>query len=203
MDAPRKRKVGMDGLAADQGTFLREGGFTYIGLLILIAAMGVFLAAVGEVWYMSMKREREQELLFIGHQFRNALTMYYNSAGPGARYPATLEDLLKDPRYPNTRRYLRKIFSDPMTNSTDWGLVKGANGEIVGIYSQSTGEPAKTGNFTIADQAFEGKKKYSEWVFMVAASSVIAPTMAREQGAVMPVQPLMNPNDIRWKHMSQ
>ncbi len=190
----------MNAGAASLRGLRRERGFTYIALLILVAVMGVALATVAEVWALAMKREREQELLFIGHQFRNALAMYYNAAGPGARYPMSLEDLLKDPRYPNTRRYLRKVYSDPMTNKGEWGIVKGPNGEIVGVYSQSNDEPAKTANFSVADQTFEGKKKYSEWVFALAASSVLAPSGA--QGPTnLPAQPLMNANDARWRHM--
>lgn len=146
-----------------------ERGFTYIALLILIAILGVALAADGEVWSEAAKREKEQELLFIGQQFRDAITSYYNHTPAQApRYPAMLEDLLKDPRYPATRRYLRKIYYDPFTNSTEWGLVKGAKGEIMGVYSTSEDEPLKQGNFSYADRDFEGKTKYSEWVFMVA-----------------------------------
>lgn len=65
-----------------------EHGFTYIALLIFIAIMGVGLAATGEVWYMTMKREKEQELLFAGDQFRNALTRYYyRTPGQGGTLP--------------------------------------------------------------------------------------------------------------------
>lgn len=146
-----------------------ERGFTYIALLIIIAILGTALAADGEVWYAAAKREREQELLFIGHQFRDAIVRYYNHTPvQSARYPMTLEDLLKDPRYPATMRYLRKIYHDPITNSTEWGLVKGAQGEIMGVYSTSEEEPLKQSNFSYADRSFEGKTKYSEWVFMIA-----------------------------------
>ncbi len=152
-----------------------EGGFTYISLLVLIAIMGISLSAAGEVWHMTMKREREQELLFVGGQFRAALTMYYNAPVQGGRYPTSLEDLLKDPRYPVTRRYLRKIFADPITNGTDWGLVKGASGEIVGVYSKSDEEPAKKHNFSVMDKVFEDKKKYSDWVFMMPITTGLTP----------------------------
>jgi len=35
-----------------------------------------------------------------------------------------LEELLEDPRFPNTVRHLRKPFADPMTGQAEWGLAK-------------------------------------------------------------------------------
>ena len=148
----------------------REQGFTYIGLMILVAIMGVTLATTGQVWSTAVRQEKEQELIFIGDQFRNAITMYYrNSPGQTVRYPMSLEDLLRDPRYPDTRRYLRKIHLDPISNRMEWGLVKGAHGEIYGVHSLSEQEPLKKSNFSLADHDFEGKMQYSEWAFRIAA----------------------------------
>ena len=144
----------------------RERGFTYIALLIGVAIMGVVLAAAGQLWETAQKREKERELLFIGGEFRRAIAQYSDrSPNPVLRYPLRLEDLLKDPRYPMPQRYLRKIYADPMTGTTQWGLVKGASGEIYGVYSLSDDMPLKTANFDPVDNQFEGRKKYSEWVF--------------------------------------
>lgn len=162
-----------------------ERGFTYIALLIFIAIMGVGLAATGEVWHMAMKREKEQELLFAGDQIRNAIIMYYNNApGPGARYPMSLDDLLKDPRYPETKRYLRKIYPDPVTNGSKWEYINGPNGEILGVHSTSEEEPAKKSNFSVADMEFEGKMKYSDWIFMIPGKyfPVATPRLYGKQG---------------------
>ncbi len=153
----------------------KERGFTYVALLILIAIMSVGLAAVADVWHMTLKREKEEELLFVGHQIRNAIIMYYNHTPNGVgRFPANLDDLLLDPRNPSIQRYLRKIYRDPITNSTEWDLVKGPNGEILGVYSRSEDEPVKKSNFSLIDQGFEGKMKYSEWVFMIPGGRVPA-----------------------------
>lgn len=166
----------------------RERGFTYITLLILVAVMGVVLATTGQVWSTAIKREKEQELIFVGDQFRNAIAMYYrNSLGQSARYPMSLEDLLKDPRYPDTRRYLRKIHPDPISNSTEWGLIKGPKGEILGVHSLSQEEPLKKSNFSIADQSFEGKTQYSDWIFMIV-------TQAKGGQAPAPQVPAQKPS---------
>jgi type II secretory pathway pseudopilin PulG len=54
----------------------RQAGFTYIGMLIAVAVMGVWLAATSNVLHQSLRRDKESELLFIGHQFRAALDRY-------------------------------------------------------------------------------------------------------------------------------
>lgn len=144
-------------------------GFTYIGLLIFVAILSVSLLGVAESWQLSVRREKEKELLFIGEQFRRALDRYSNHALPGtSRYPRTLEDLLKDPRYPQTRRYLRRIYVDPMTGNSEWGLFRGPGGDIWGVYSLSETEPLKQHHFSKDNAAFEDKKKYSDWKFMTS-----------------------------------
>jgi type II secretory pathway pseudopilin PulG len=145
-------------------------GFTYIGLLLLVAMMGIALTVVSQVWQTMQKREKEDELLFIGDQMRRALALYAASAAGGQRYPQSLEELLKDPRYPAIRRYLRKIDPDPITGRADWGLVKGPGDAIMGVYSLSEDEPLKKDEFRFADRDFEGKTKYSEWVFIPRSS---------------------------------
>jgi type II secretory pathway pseudopilin PulG len=151
------------------GASQRERGFTYIGVLVLVALVGIGLAAAGQVWHTAAKREKERELLFIGQEFRLALYRYAkHTPGKEKRAPMSLEELLQDPRYPGIQRYLRKIYVDPMTGGTDWGLIKGAAGEIHGVHSLSTDEPLKKANFALADRRFEGAKKYSDWVFMQA-----------------------------------
>lgn len=145
----------------------RAAGFAYIALLIGIAVIGVGLAATGVQWVTAQKREKERQLLFVGGEFRRAIAQYAEkSSNPVTRYPLSLDDLLKDPRYPMTQRYLRKIYVDPMTGSRDWGLLKGPSGEIYGVFSQSEEVPLKVAGFAPADAQFEGRGKYSEWIFM-------------------------------------
>lgn len=148
---------------------VRQSGFGYIGVLILVAMMSVAMAAAGEIWYTAQKREKEQELLFVGAQFRRAIELFHaNTPGKARRHPLQLEELLLDPRHPGIRRYLRKIYPDPMTGKPEWGLVTGPNGEIVGVYSLSEEEPLKKARFRVTERDFEGKTKYSDWVFMAA-----------------------------------
>ena len=141
---------------------MRERGFTYLGVMFVVALMGVLLAAAGEVWHTQAMREREAELLFVGDQYRRAITRYHAAGG---RYPRELAELLKDPRWPDTRRYLRKLYADPVTGKNEWGLVKSADGGIAGVHSLSEATPFKTAGFKQEYAGFQGKRKYADWQF--------------------------------------
>lgn len=145
----------------------RQDGFTYLAALFLVALMGAMLAATGMLWSQAQQRDKERELLLIGGQFREAIGQYYEHS-PGAlkKYPDRLESLLQDERQLATRRYLRKLFVDPMTRTNKWGLVPAPGGGIMGVYSLSEEKPLKTGNFKEKNLDFIGKTKYSEWHFI-------------------------------------
>jgi type II secretory pathway pseudopilin PulG len=141
-----------------------QAGFTYLTILFAIAFMGIGLALTGEVWRTVMLRDREAQLLYAGNQYRRAIERYYLN-GP-RQYPRTVEDLLKDPRKPNTERYLRKLYFDPVTGSAEWGLVKAPDGGVMGVYSLSELKPMKTGGFTFYNREFEGAGRYADWKFV-------------------------------------
>jgi type II secretory pathway pseudopilin PulG len=155
----------------------RCGGFTYIILLLLVAMMSLALTQAVPMWQTVQQRDKEEELLFVGAQFRRAIARYYAAGGA---YPRQLEDLVKDPRFPGVRRFLRKVYPDPITGSAEWGLVKLPGDLITGVYSLSQAEPIKKADFSLADQGFEGKMKYSEWLFVpkVGASAGASPAGA-------------------------
>ncbi len=145
-----------------------QRGFTYIALLLLVALHGAVLAAAGTMWHIAQKREKERELLFVGDQMRRAIRSYAAS-GPGVagQLPRSLDDLLRDPRMPGVKRHLRRVFVDPMTGTTDWGLVMTPDGNaIVGVYSRSEDSPLKTGNFPADDADFASASMYSDWKFL-------------------------------------
>lgn len=154
----------------------RERGFTYIALLIAVAIMGVWLAASANILHLRVQRDKEQELLYIGHQFRQALERYAkSSAGTARRLPMRLEDLLLDERSLEKRRHLRRIYLDPMTGKAEWGLVRLADGQIIGVHSLSQDEPVKKAGFDLHDLDFTGKSSYSHWVFLAAAGPESVP----------------------------
>jgi type II secretory pathway pseudopilin PulG len=151
----------------------RARGFTYMTVLFIAAMLGAGLALSGEVWHTSAMREKEAELLHVGHHYRKAIERYYLS-GPQRQYPRSLDDLIKDPRQPGTVRYLRKHYPDPLTGK-DWGLVKAPDGGILGVHSASEDKPFKTAGFKLRDRTFEGVQKYSEWKFIFQPAAAKAP----------------------------
>ena len=144
-----------------------QNGFTYLGLLFAMALAGVALAATGTLWSTQRQREREQELLFVGDQIRQAIGSYYErSPGTVKKYPAKLDDLLKDNRFIGVQRHLRQHYVDPLTNSKQWGLVAAPEGGVMGVYSLATDTPIKQAGFAERDAELEGKSCYSDWKFV-------------------------------------
>lgn len=146
-----------------------QQGFTYLGLIILIAIISITSAASLQLGVLVERRQAEQALLSVGKEIRLALISYANTTPQGqSPQPQTLQDLLKDPRFPMTKRHLRKLYADPITGSTDWGLIYSIDGKgIVGVFSKSSAPPIKLSNFEPEFAEFEEKAHYYEWIFLV------------------------------------
>ena len=163
---------------------VKARGFTYMTAMFIVAVLAAGLALTGEVWQTSTAREKEAELLFVGHQYRKAIERYYLS-GPQRQYPRSLDDLLKDPRQPGTVRYLRKLYPDPVTDK-QFVLVKAPDGGILGVQSESEAAPLKTANFKLRDRTFEGAQKYSDWKFIFQPAAGKPPAGAKPQAPPKP-----------------
>lgn len=156
-------------------TFFRQHqGYIYLWTLFSISLAGVALAGLGQMWQTTAQREKEIELLYVGDQFRLAIEAFYNnatSANRSQRYPESLSDLLKDEGAIVTKRYLRKIYMDPITNSFEWGLIKQGEKGITGVYSLSTKTPIKRAKFPEQYTAFSKAKSYQDWKFNHASGT--------------------------------
>ncbi|MBS1196694.1 MAG: type secretion system protein [Proteobacteria bacterium] len=161
-------------------------GFTYLWVLLLVALMGVGLVLAVEIDSTAAQREQEKEMLSIGRQFRRAIGQYHETQIVGGKreYPASLDDLLKDNRFPGMRRHLRKIFVDPMTGKAEWGLVR-VGGRIVGVHSLSERTPIKQEGFEPEDMSLRGKQKISEWVFTYPPELLVQ----AGEGVAVPAEP--------------
>jgi type II secretory pathway pseudopilin PulG len=150
----------------------KGGGFTFFGLLIIVAIMGAGLAAAGGLYSHAAQRDKERELLFVGNQFRAAIESYYRRSPGAAAFPKSLDELVEDKRFPMPQRHLRRIYADPLTGKPDWALVKTPDGAgIMGVHSRAQAAPAKTANFDARDAAFEDKEHYSDWQFVYVPST--------------------------------
>ncbi len=101
----------------------RQEGFTYLGLVIFVTIVGLVGAATLKVGSLLQRAAAEEELLEIGAAYSAALQSYAAATPRGQpTQPPNLEHLLRDPRFPGVRRHLRKIFVDPITGTTEWGV---------------------------------------------------------------------------------
>lgn len=121
-----------------------QRGFTYLGLLLAIALIGIGLAAASEVWSTVAKRQRLEQLEWVGRQYVQAIASYYESSpGRVKAYPKTLQDLVEDKRFPFTRRHLRQAYPNPFGGESDWILVSAADGGIRGLRIVVAGQQEK------------------------------------------------------------
>ncbi|MHB8726465.1 MAG: type II secretion system protein [Casimicrobiaceae bacterium] len=141
-------------------------GFTYIGLLVSIVIIGAALAAVGQVWSTEAQREREAELLYRGDAIRSAIQAYMYGIGGSGQYPQALQDLVQDQRAPEIKRFLRRVYEDPVTGQADWTLILSPEGGIMGVASSSKAKPLKVRGFIPPDDSFKDATCYCDWQFV-------------------------------------
>jgi len=89
------------------------------GTTLLIVVFMVFLIALGlmlamPVWQTQIQRELEEELIFRGEQYVEAIRVY-QTKNPG-RYPGSLDELLEE-------KCIRRLYPDPMTSHGEWDLI--------------------------------------------------------------------------------
>ena len=156
-----------------------EQGFTFLGLMFIIALMGLLAAAASVTWRFVSQRDREAQLLFAGLAYRDAITRYEQAhSGQPQPYPTALSQLLQDPQHLETVRYLRRLYFDPITGSDDWGLVRSPQGGITGVYSRSTERPIRTTSDKGVPEDFADAKTYQDWVFTPIKRTPHAPSSA-------------------------
>jgi type II secretory pathway pseudopilin PulG len=141
-----------------------QAGYSLLFVMFSVTMVGITSMIAMKQWKTEIRREKEAELLFRGDQIRRAIELYYWTARAGMnQYPPSLEVLVKDPNTSATRRYLRKVYKDPITNG-DFELVKEGDA-LKGVRSKSTAAPLKSGNFPPEYQQFALTNSYHDWVF--------------------------------------
>jgi type II secretory pathway pseudopilin PulG len=138
----------------------RCAGLVLLGVLLLLVLAGLAALVGGEVWATAVQREKEEQLLYVGEQYRRAIESYWR-ATPGRvkTLPGSLAVLLEDDRFPMPVRHLRRLYEQ-----ADWGLQKIDSG-IAGVYSTSTAIPLKRHGFPTRYAQFEDAKDYKQWRF--------------------------------------
>lgn len=145
-----------------------QRGIAYLWMLFLVFLLGLGLGKTLEVFSTVSQREKEAELLQVGRLYQEAIRQFYwNSPGSVKRYPLDLTDLIKDPRTPTTRRYLRKLYLDPISGEAFVPVMAPQGVGVAGVRSGSLRQPLKRSGFAEAEEGFENAATYADWVFMV------------------------------------
>ena len=83
-------------------------------LMLVIALMGLGLMMAVPVWQTQIQRENEEELIFRGNQYIEALRIF-QLKNPGS-FPKALQELVE-------KRCIRRLYKDPMSLGGEWNLI--------------------------------------------------------------------------------
>jgi type II secretory pathway pseudopilin PulG len=151
----------------------RESGYVLIVLMMAVLVLAIGLTVAVPVLETELRREKEEELIFRGRQYVEAVRIY-QANNPG-RFPASLKDL-------SDNRYLRKPFTDPMTPSGEWDVVldpgtqlrgqQGGTRQVLVVPLSALGtvqNPIVLGVVSSSKktsiQLYEEQNRYDKWLF--------------------------------------
>jgi type II secretory pathway pseudopilin PulG len=187
-----------------------EAGYALVALLATVATMLILMAAAGPYWKYIMKNDAEEELLFRGGEIADAVSRYQRKNGNAL--PVSLEVLVKqkllrkeykDPMTKDGKwRFLKPgdalapgMPGAPSPTQPGAGFVTTTTTttrpSAFSSPSQSIGsgfQGVATTNTDKSLRVFNGRTKYSEWLFVAGQPRVIgrAPTAGPRPGAVQP-----------------
>lgn len=112
---------------------MRRNGFTLIELIVVMAVVALLITIAAPKYIQSLERSKEATLSQTLKVVREAIDKYAADTG---RYPDGLEDLA-------TRRYIRSVPVDPVTDSSEtWVVVPpppGMSGKVYDVRSGAAG----------------------------------------------------------------
>jgi type II secretory pathway pseudopilin PulG len=92
-----------------------QAGYTLVILIVAVTVLNILVAAMLPLWSTAIKREKEEELVFRGFQYAEAIRVFHQRF---QRYPNRLQELLEV-----KPRSIRQLWKDPMTEDGKWGLI--------------------------------------------------------------------------------
>ncbi len=145
----------------------RQSGYGLLFMLLAIAVLCVGSLVIATRWTQQIERQKEADLLRVGDAYAQAIiSYYYSTPGPAKRFPKNFNELLEDSRFVNLRRHLRAAYPDPVTGSTDWGLVLAPDGGIMGVYSQSQKATWRRTAIELEHCKLSEAERYADWKFI-------------------------------------
>lgn len=92
----------------------KSDGYTILLLMFAVFVMSIGLMIAVPVWQTQIQREKEEELIFRGKQYVEAIRLFQTKR-PGA-FPKDFEELVEE-------KCIRKLFDDPMSPDGKWNVI--------------------------------------------------------------------------------
>lgn len=92
-----------------------QAGYSLVILIVAVTVLNILVAAMLPLWSTAIRREKEEELIFRGFQYAEAIRVFHQRY---QRYPNKLEELLEV-----KPRCIRQLWKDPMTEDGKWSLI--------------------------------------------------------------------------------
>jgi type II secretory pathway pseudopilin PulG len=93
----------------------KERSYNLVGLVVLVTLLNIGVAAALPAWSHIVKHDKEEELIFRGLQYAEAIRVFQVRFG---RAPTSLQELLK-----TKPRSVRQLWHNPMREDGRWGLI--------------------------------------------------------------------------------
>lgn len=113
----------------------QQRGYALLIMMMMVTVLLVALTAALPSVYTEGQREREEELIFRGNEYRRAIGLFRRRF---SRFPFSVEELLRT----NGIRFLRRAYPDPMTRNGKWRFIHANAGGAL-LDSRSQGFPGQ------------------------------------------------------------
>lgn len=102
---------------------LAQRGYSFVALVVALVVMNIAVAAVMPLWSKVVQRGKEEELIFRGLQYAEAIRVFQARF---SRPPTSLEELLEvEPRS------IRQLWTEPLSDSGKWEPILTGSGTDV------------------------------------------------------------------------
>lgn len=92
-----------------------EAGYNMVMLIVALTVLNIMIAAMMPLMSTEIQREKEEELIFRGFQYAEAIRLFQLRF---QRPPNKLQELIEI-----KPRCIRQLWKDPMTKDGKWGLI--------------------------------------------------------------------------------
>ena len=93
----------------------REQGYTLVAVAVMVTVLSIGVAMVLPAWSAQIQRDREEELVFRGLQYAEAIRVFQRRFG---RFPNSLNELIEV-----KPRSIRRLWAEPLTEGGAWQVI--------------------------------------------------------------------------------